>query len=822
MKKTIISAALMLLAVGASAQVWIRTNLIGYTNSLPKTAVVIATDDIPSTAFEVRDALTDEVVFTGTGVEKDASVWGMKRALRLPFSQLSRPGAYYIRMGEARSENFRIGDDIYADASNVPLYYMRQQRCGYNPYTDALCHQHDGFIVEHPTRSGEHIDVTGGWHDATDQLQYQLTSANATFQMLFAYYKNPEAFTDRFDAAGRKGPNGVPDILDEARWGLEWLKKMNPDSAVMFHQIADDRDHRGAREPQTDTVDYGWGPGKGRPVYYVSGEIQGLGSFKNRSTGVASSAGKFASAFAMGAVVFRDIDPEFARSLEKKAVDAVAFGESRPGACQGTCVVSPYFYEEDNYIDDMELAYAALNLMQPEAGWLKRGDYWGELEPITPWMETGKARHYQWYPFVNVGHYLMAREGSDAQRAKYIAFMREGLQHISERMGGDPFMRSGVPMVWCSNNFTFGALTQLRLYHELTGDDTFLEIEASLLDWIFGCNPWGSSMICGYPAGVDSPMSPHAIYYATRGETVYGGLVDGPVYNRIFSSLEGVNLNGEDVYAPFQNGLAVYHDDFGDFSSNEPTMDGTASMTYYLSSIEKMAAPAADKFDGAVKDQYGTVIRMDPSRREVYLVFTGDSLFEGTPKILRTLRKYGIRASWFLTGTCVRMHPKAVAQILKDGHYVGPHSNCHLLYADWTPERKSLVTPEQINEDLDGNFAEFRRAGIDVGAIRAMIPPYEHYNAESNGVLYQRGLQPVNLTPGTMTNADYTIPEMKSYRTADEILRHFWKFEAENGLNGALVLLHPGTQPSRKDKLYDRLGEMIEKLQAKGYTFASF
>lgn len=588
MKKLSVLAVSLLVAGSVSAKSWIRTNLVGYTNALPKTAVLLADTPTEVTEFEVCDARSGRTVYKGEAVAKDASIWAMQSAYRLPFSELTDEGSYYIKVGDTRSENFRIGADIYAAAGEVPLYYMRQQRCGDNPYTGEKCHQHDGYIVEHPTRTGEHIDVRGGWHDATDQLQYLTTSANATFQMLFAYYKNPEQFADEFDAAGRKGANGVPDILDEARWGLEWLKRMNPDSAFMFNQIADDRDHAGIREPHNDKVDYGWGAGTGRPVYYISGEVQGLSKYKNRTTGVSSSAAKYASAFALGSVLFEQFDPEFAQSMKKKAVDAMAFAEARPGACQTACTISPYFYEEDNWVDDMELAAAALHLMEPDNEyWLARADYWGELEPITPWMETGKARHYQWYPFVNLGHYLIASEGSDAQKAKFAGYMREGLQHILNRAGDDPFVH-GVPYLWCSNNFTFGALTQLRLYNELTGDDAYLEMEAALLDWIFGCNPWGTTMISHYPEGVDTPTDPHAIFTVTRGGTVYGGLVDGPVYKYINDGLIGVSGGDNDPLAPFQNGIAVYHDYFGDYSTNEPTMDGTASMTYYLSTLGKI------------------------------------------------------------------------------------------------------------------------------------------------------------------------------------------------------------------------------------------
>ena len=92
---------------------------------------------------------------------------------------------------------------------------------------------------------GTFIDVTGGWHDAADYLQYVATSANATYNLLMAWRDNPDAFGDQCQANGLAGSNGIPDILDEARWGLSWLLKMHPRPDWMFNQIADgtlDRD----------------------------------------------------------------------------------------------------------------------------------------------------------------------------------------------------------------------------------------------------------------------------------------------------------------------------------------------------------------------------------------------------------------------------------------------------------------------------------------------------------------------------------------------------------------------------------------------------
>jgi endoglucanase len=103
------------------------------------------------------------------------------------------------------------------------------------------------------------INVTGGWHDASDYLQYSTTSVNTIFQMMFAYKNYPEIFIDSFDEADMKEQTIFPIFVDEIKWGLEWMLKMNPAPGEMYNQIADDRDHIGYRLPVDDPADYGLG-----------------------------------------------------------------------------------------------------------------------------------------------------------------------------------------------------------------------------------------------------------------------------------------------------------------------------------------------------------------------------------------------------------------------------------------------------------------------------------------------------------------------------------------------------------------------------------
>src|SRR5690606_6851360 len=204
-------------------------------------------------------------------------------------------------------------------------------RSGFNPYLKDSCHVFDGYTMYGPMPDSTIIDVSGGWHDASDYLQYSTTSANATYHLLAAYRDFGSVFSDQHQANGLEGENGTADVLDEACWGLDWLLKMHPRDDWMFNQIADDRDHAGMRLPTIDSVDYGLGKGGPRPVYFITGKPQGLGKYQNRATGTSSTAGKFASAFALASQIYDKEDQSVAKLFESKALSAYQFGLKKLG-----------------------------------------------------------------------------------------------------------------------------------------------------------------------------------------------------------------------------------------------------------------------------------------------------------------------------------------------------------------------------------------------------------------------------------------------------------------------------------------------------------
>ncbi len=800
---------------------WIRINQLGYTPGGIKVAVWVSKTNTLPGDFQLIDSNGSKVVFTASTGKSFGSYGPFTQSFRLNFSSFIIPGSYYLQCGSAVSPVFRIAPYVYEGTADFSLRYMRQQRSGFNPFLKDSCHTHDGYTMYGPMPDSTLINVWGGWHDATDYLQYVTTSANATYHLLAAYRDFPNVFTDTHLANGLDGSNGKADVLDEATWGLDWLLKMHPRKDWMFNQLADDRDHQGFRLPNLDSVDYGLGPGKGRPVYFATGRPQGLGNYKNHSTGVASTAGKFASAFALGANLYKKIDQQFSTLLKEKSLSAFQIGLDKPGVCQTAPNREPYYYEEDNWTDDMELGAAAIYELTGNKKYYNESLQYSSEEKVTPWMGEDTAKHYEWYPFHNFGHYELAKNSDNKTKNELIGYYKEGIEKVWKKAKQNAFYR-GVPFIWCSNNLNTSFAIQCYLYRQLSGDGQYAELEQACCDWLFGCNPWGTSMVYGLPTNGDTPSDPHSSLSYLYHYPLDGGLVDGPVYGSIYKNLRGLKLLHPDAYEAFQSDYVVYHDDAGDYSTNEPTMDGTASLIYLMAAKEQEAKKGVVINHEIVSN--GGIIRGDTTSKKIALVFTGDEFAEGGNFIATTLQQQNIHGSFFLTGNFYR-NPKLksiIRKLKKDGNYLGSHSDKHLLYCDWINRDSLLVTHQQFTKDLQHAYNELKKWNIRKKDAHYFLPPYEWYNDSIAKWTRQMGLQLVNFSPGTRSNADYTYPEMgNKYLSSDTIMTSILNYEqgSSNGMNGFILLVHIGTDPRRTDKFYYRLPALIFELEKRGYKF---
>jgi len=185
------------------------------------------------------------------------------KAWWLDFSSVTAVGDYFVLDETAwvRSAIFHIGDDVYDGVLTQSMRMFYYQRDGIAKdakyagasWADGVAHPQDANCGLYSDGSGVR-DLHGGWFDAGDQNRYTNWTASDVVELLRAYVENPAPFGDATNIP--ESGNGVPDLLDEVKWGLDWLVRMqNADGAVL--SIAG---HQGASPPSTDASPCKYGP----------------------------------------------------------------------------------------------------------------------------------------------------------------------------------------------------------------------------------------------------------------------------------------------------------------------------------------------------------------------------------------------------------------------------------------------------------------------------------------------------------------------------------------------------------------------------------
>lgn len=217
----------------------------------------------------------------------------------------------------------------------------------------------------------------------------------------------------------------------------------------------------------------------------------------------------------------------------------------------------------------------------------------------------------------------------------------------------------------------------------------------------------------------------------------------------------------------------------------------------------------------------GGIVRGPVDATRLALVFTGHEFAEGADTILDVLARRRVKASFFLTGVFLRSpaHHGIVQRMVREGHYVGAHSDAHLLYAPWTGPKTTLVTREAFASDLERNLDELTRFGVARGAARFFLPPFEWYTAEIADWTRALGLTLICHTTGTRSTADYTEEGTAQFVPSAAILESIKRRAAEDshGLKGFMLLLHVGAGPGRRDKFHRRFQELVDWLIGEQY-----
>ena len=496
------------------------------------------------------------------------------------FSALTAIGTYAIEIRDgtngllATSPPTAIAADPFAAIIPGDLRFFGVQRSGNTaPLIHAPSHLDDGTAVGGP-QDGTAIDLAGGWYDAGDYIKFSLTIAYASFMQLFALHElAPLDLAPLLRSA----------IRNEARIGLEYLLKAHPTATTFYFQVADERDHdQPFRLPEDDTA-YG-GP---RPAYY------GLG---------ANTAGKAAAALALGSEEWASDDPTFAARCQAAAQEIYALGKSivdgtstdPKHALLVSCALNPSeyanghlncdFYNEDSWLDDMTVG--AIELYEATG----TAQYLTDAVGFAQTLEAAYASlgllnlhdeaFYKVYPHLPVS-------GSFTQ-ANALAQLQIDADRIRKQVGKNPYNVGQRSFLWGSAADIAGDAVTCLLFSKLTGDPGCRQAARWQLDFLFGRNPFGVSLLAG--AGALYPLHPHhqvafllaSNWYASGNiiGSLAGGLAKKSQYPfRSDPDLKAAVLGDSvSIFQPFENNRFLYHDIHEDYVSNEPALDSNSNL----------------------------------------------------------------------------------------------------------------------------------------------------------------------------------------------------------------------------------------------------
>src|SRR5271165_5648842 len=222
----------------------------------------------PGPGFEIRREADGSVAYRGATRPWNSgavSELAGDRVWHADFSDLRTPGSYHVfdPANRVRSLPFRIGEDVYKPVLRDSVRVFYYQRSG-TPITEkngGVWHHPGGHLGRNQDRAAQYSqegktqgrprNLLGGWFDAGDLNKYVPYLEATLFDLLWAYELNSRAFGD--DTNIPESGNGVPDLLDEVKWELDWLLKMQDADGGFFNRVAGRSYDNGSGPPSGDT-----------------------------------------------------------------------------------------------------------------------------------------------------------------------------------------------------------------------------------------------------------------------------------------------------------------------------------------------------------------------------------------------------------------------------------------------------------------------------------------------------------------------------------------------------------------------------------------
>jgi len=536
----------------------VTASQVGYLPSADMPKDVIVKEDSADAAFFIIDSESGEIVWEGSFGKPFYDHATDSRVKTGDFSSFTEPGTYYIRVESGALEEdtppFTIGEDVYDDLIRSVLRMLTLQRCGTpldeslaGDYAHGACHMQEAVIYG----TDQTKDVSGGWHDAGDYGRYVVAGAKAVADLMMAC----EMFgLDMDDAGIPESGNGIPDVLDEAKYELEWMLKMqDPATGGVYHKV----------------TGYTF-PG----VVMPEGETETLVIAPISTT----ATGDFAAVMAKASVLYRTYDADFADQALAAALSAwdyinAVYPEDTTGFVNPADIVTGEYPDRGVY-DEAFWAAAQLYMAVPEE---KKETFADALTAI--WETANLKPGLGWARITSYGMYELLTM-QDAKMADLQSAIREKLIGEAETLFAasekDAYhMTLGENYPWGSNMSVANNGIALLMAGRLTGEERYRRLAAQQLNYLLGANGPGISFVTGY--GTVSPLNPHHRPSQWVGAPMPGMLVGGP------------DSNLEDPYARgVLRGLApalCYADNDQSYSCNEVTIYWNSPLLCLLAGV---------------------------------------------------------------------------------------------------------------------------------------------------------------------------------------------------------------------------------------------
>ena len=493
--------------------------------------------------FYVMDCGTGQVVYEGAFGETKPD-WGADEDVsRGDFSAVSAPGRYVVQVPElGHSYEFDIGEDVYAGLNRAVLKMLYYQRCGVDltetyagRWAHGACHTEKGELY------GEKgaIDGSGGWHTAGDYGKYTVPAARTAADLFLAYALYPEAFGD--DTGIPESGNGIPDILDEARVGVEWLLKMqDPDSGGVHHKYTPEALPMMEIMPQSSVACFS-------------------------AAGISPTAtGGFCAVMAQAARVYADIDNNLAARCLDAAKTAYGWIRANPEAQpyqNPDGIITPE-YRDTHHRDEYFWASMELYVTTGEQAYLDDADPYGD-QAVLFWSNTLDLYDVS---LLGVFSYLLS-DRAEGDSVLYRGMSRNVIQMADEITGWASKNGYGIHMAprdyeYGSNLIVSSRAVVLLFADRLAPDEAYVQTARAHYDYLLGCNTLNQCYVTGF--GAKTVLHPHHRPSVADGvEAPVPGMVPG-----------GPNADREDPVAQDKLGLQIppakcYLDETGAYSLNE-------------------------------------------------------------------------------------------------------------------------------------------------------------------------------------------------------------------------------------------------------------